>query len=295
MEPGPTTGMTEGRTVADLHVHTTVSDGTLTLADLPAAAEEAGVEWVAVTDHDRIHPGLEAPVTEREGVTIVRGIELRVAVDRGESDSRADGADVSDGREAGDEAGRIDLLGYAVDPTPELREEVDRLQRDRIERGRRMIGLVEERLGVELDVDPGPGVGRPHVARAIAESDADYDYDDAFRELIAEGRPCYVARDIPEFERGAALLRASCPIVGLAHPLRYADPRPALARAGQLDAIERWYTYNRAVDQSPVDRVIAKHDLLPTGGSDAHGRELGRAGLDRTAFEAIRDRLPTPA
>jgi len=284
--------MSEGRTVADLHVHTTVSDGTLTLDDLPAAAREAGVEWVAVTDHDRIHPDLEAPVTERDGVTVVRGIELRVAVDGDAGDA---GPDAGDGSETGDEAGRIDLLGYAVDPTPDLRAEVDRLQRDRIERGRRMIGLVEERLGVTLDVEPGPGVGRPHVARAVAESDADYGYDDAFRELIGEGRPCYVARDVPGFERGAALLRASCPVVGLAHPLRYADPGPALARAGELDAVERWYAYDRPVDQSPVEAVIAEHDLLATGGSDAHGRELGRAGLDRGAFEAVRERLPAPA
>jgi len=297
----PTPGMSEGRTVADLHVHTTVSDGTLTLEELPAAAEAAGVECVAVTDHDRIHPGLSAPVTDRGGVTVVRGIELRVAVDRGGEDGadggdgRAGDADAGDEGESGDEAGRIDLLGYAVDPTSALRDEVDRLQRDRIQRGRRIIELVEERLGVELDIDPGPGVGRPHVARAIADSDADCGYDDAFRELIGEGRPCYVARDVPDFERGVSLLRASCPVVGLAHPLRYADPGPALARAGRLDAIERWYPYDRPADQSPVERAIADHDLLATGGSDAHGRELGRAGLDRAAFGAVRDRLPAPA
>lgn len=290
MGRGPTAGMSDGRTVADLHVHTTVSDGTLTLERLPAAAAEAGVEWVAVTDHDRIHPGLAAPVTERDGVTVIRGIELRVAVDGG-----GGGSGAGDDAETGDEAGRIDLLGYAVDPTPGLRDEVDRLQRDRIERARRMIGLLEERLGVSLDLDPGPGVGRPHVARAVAESAADYGYDDAFRELIGEGRPCYVARNVPGFERGVALLRASCPVVGLAHPLRYADPGPALARAGRLDAVERWYAYDRPVDQSPVERAIAKHDLLATGGSDAHGRELGRAGLDRAAFEAVRERLPAPA
>ncbi|OYR81429.1 histidinol-phosphatase, partial [Halorubrum distributum] len=58
--------------VADLHAHTTVSDGTLTLSEVPAAAREAGVDWVAVTDHDRIHPGLDAPVVERDGVRVVR-------------------------------------------------------------------------------------------------------------------------------------------------------------------------------------------------------------------------------
>ena len=84
--------------VADLHVHTTRSDGSLTLDALPAVAADAGVDAVAVTDHDRVQPALDGPVTTREGVTIVHGIELRV--DTGGQ--------------------RLDLLGYGVDPTDAL-------------------------------------------------------------------------------------------------------------------------------------------------------------------------------
>ncbi len=78
--------------VADLHVHTTNSDGTLTLATLAEAAARAGVEAVAVTDHDRVHPDLDRPLTEVDGIKIVHGIELGVTTG----------------------AMRVDLLGYGV-------------------------------------------------------------------------------------------------------------------------------------------------------------------------------------
>jgi hypothetical protein len=267
-------GRANGRAVvADLHVHTTVSDGTMTLADLPAAADRAGVDWVAVTDHDRVHPALSAPVERRDGVAVVRGIELRVEP------------------AGGDE--RVDLLGYGVEPTAALRTELDRLQRDRIERAERIVGRVEARLGVELDVAIAEGVGRPHVARAIAAHEGtDLGYDDAFAELIGDDGPCYVARDVTPFERGVDLLSDACALVGLAHPLRYDDPEAALELAAGLDAVERFYPYDRPVDHAPVDAAIERHDLLATGGSDAHDDVLGVAGLDAAGVEPIRERLP---
>jgi len=255
--------------VADLHVHTTNSDGQLTLGEIPAAASEAGVEVVAVTDHDRLHPELSAPVETLDGVTVVNGIELRV---------RADGH-------------RVDLLGYGVSPTDELTALVGRLQDDRIERARAMLDCIEEETGVRPAVELKPGVGRPQIARAIADSPTGYTYDGAFEQLIGDDCPCYVARDIPTFEEGVAVLREACAVVGLAHPLRYGDPGAALALLDRLDAVERYYPYGGPVDEGPVERARAEHDLLVTGGSDAHDRTLGRAGLDRGEYEQFRDAL----
>ena len=264
--------MSASDVVADLHTHTTVSDGTLTIEEVPSAARDAGLDWVAVTDHDRIHPGIDAPVVERDGVRIVRGIELRV--------------------DAGFE--RLDLLGYAVEPTDALREEVDRLQTDRQERGARILARVERRLGVDLDVEPRPGLGRPHIARAIDASPAPYDYAAAFDELIGDDGPCYVAREVTSLDRGIDLLSTACAIVGLAHPFRYEHVDAALDVARDLDAVERWYPYGRTVDLGRVDRVAEEAGLLRTGGSDAHERTLGAAGLTATAFAPVRERLPDP-
>lgn len=261
--------------VADLHAHTTVSDGTLTLEEVPEAAHEGGVEWVAVTDHDRIHPGLDAPVTEMDGVTVVRGIELRVETD----------------------FGRVDLLGYGVRETPDLTAEINRLQRDRAERGQKIIESVEAELGVDLGIEPREGLGRPHIARAIKESDADYGYDDAFDELIGSDGPCFVAREVTPFAEGKRLLDDACEIVGLAHPLRYDDPEAALALTEDLDAVELYYPYDRpmspdgGVDRTPVREAIERYDLLATGGSDAHDRTLGVTGVPESAFDPIRKRL----
>ena len=260
--------------VADLHAHTTVSDGTLTLETLPAAADGAGVDAVALTDHDRFHPGLDAPVSTVGGVTVVHGIELRVETDRE----------------------RVDLLGYGLTETDDLRAECDRLQRDRVERGRRIIEAVEAETGVDLHLEPREGLGRPHVARAVAESDAPYDYDGAFEHLIGNDGPCYVPRDVTPYERGRALLADACALVGLAHPFRYDDPGATLALCADLDAVERYYPYGDRGTDDPgrVEAAVREHDLLCTGGSDAHDERLGVAGLDRDGWAAVRERLPDP-
>ena len=254
--------------VADLHVHTTNSDGALTLSTLPDAAKRAGVDAVAITDHDRTHPELSTPVAHVDGVTVVHGIELRVETD-GE---------------------RLDLLGYGVERTDDLDSLVESLQADRIERGRRIIESVEERLGVELPIEPREGLGRPHIARAVAEV-TDYEYGEVFEELIGEDGPCFVARDIPSFETGRSVLADACGIVGLAHPYRYDDPEAALEYCAELDAVERFYPYGREVDSRPVERAIEAYDLLATGGSDAHDETLGTAGLDREEYRRFRAAL----
>lgn len=261
---------TEAETpVADLHVHTTASDGQLEMSELPRVARAAGIECVAVTDHDRPHPELDAPVVQRDGVTMIRGIELRV------------------------DAGRVnvDLLGYGVRETDALIAAVDRIQRDRVRRARRMIECVESRLDVDLDLDPMPGIGRPHVAHAIEASSAPYAYQEAFDHLIGSRCPCYVPREIPSFERGVELLSESCSIVSLAHPFRYRDPAAALELTADLDAVERYYPYGRDVDVGRLDRLIEDRDLLVTGGSDAHGTTVGGTGMPRDAFERVREAL----
>lgn len=251
--------------VADCHVHTTRSDGQLSVADIPAAANRAGLEVVAVTDHDRIHPDFNGSVRTESGVTIVHGIELRVA----------------------GPAQRVDLLGYGVDPTPDLQQLCNRLAAERRERGRAIIDCVEDRLGIDLDCEPFEGIGRPHIARAIADHQAtDYTVDGAFGDLIGHDCPCYRARDVPTADRGREVLDEACTIVGLAHPLRYPDPDAAIELATELDAIEVAYPYDRApgdgtIKSARVRDAARKHDLLPTGGSDAHGTELGAAGLDQ--------------
>ncbi len=272
---------------ADLHVHTTRSDGSLTLEAVPEVARRDGVELVAVTDHDRVQP-FDGPVVERDGVTLLHGIELRVGTEGGEpSNARRSSPDFGSGG-----GQRIDLLGYGLEPSAELETILERIQENRIERGQAIVDCVESRLGIDLDVTVDGGFGRPHIARAIeAHPDAKYDYQGAFDHLIGSDCPCYVPREVPSFERGHAALAESCQLVSLAHPLRYRDPESALALAADLDAVELRYPYGREVDRGPVERAIERHDLLATGGSDAHDERLGVDGLSRRAYERLD--LPT--
>lgn len=254
--------------VADLHVHTRNSDGTLTLEAVPEAAEAAGVSAVAITDHDRLHPDLSTPVATVGGVSVVHGIELRV-----------------------DAGGlQVDLLGYGVRRTPRIESLIERLQVDRIERGGEIIERVERRLGTELPIEPHKGIGRPHIANAIAAV-SEYGYGDAFETLIGEGDPCYVPREVPSFDEGTAVLNEACRLVSLAHPYRYDDPDAALELCSELDAVERFYPYGEETDPGAIERAIERHDLLPTGGSDAHGTELGAAGLGGNDYRAFRTAL----
>jgi predicted metal-dependent phosphoesterase TrpH len=252
---------------ADLHVHTTNSDGTMTIDEVPAAAERAGVTVVAVTDHDRTHPALDAPVVEREGVTVVNGIELRV---------EADGQ-------------RVDLLGYGVDDADgDLQTLVGTLQTDREERGAAIIARVEDRLDVDLGLESRPGLGRPHVARAVADHpDTDYEYGEVFEHLIGDDGPCYVPRDVPSFEEGRAVLSEACGLVSLAHPFRYPDPEAALELCTDLPAVERYYDYGHAVDTELVERAVDEYDLLVTGGSDAHDDDIGITGLAEAEYDRL--------
>ncbi|QLG49671.1 PHP domain-containing protein [Natrinema halophilum] len=255
---------------ADLHVHTTRSDGSLELEAIPEAAHRGGVEIVAVTDHDRAQP-FDEPVVERDGVTLIHGIELRVETNGGQ---------------------RIDLLGYGLEPSADLEAILDDIQTNRIERGRAIVDCVESRLELDLGVTVASGFGRPHIARAIdAHPDTENGYQDAFDHLIGSDCPCYVPRDVPSFERGRAALTESSRLVSLAHPLRYRDPERALELAADLDAVELQYPYGRDVDTSPVERTIERYDLLTTGGSDAHDEHLGVDGLSRRTYERLG--LPT--
>jgi len=266
----------DGPPAADLHVHTTASDGTLTVPELPDAARTAGIDIVAITDHDRIHPDLDAPVQEIDGVTVIRGIELRV--------------------DAGPQ--RLDLLGYGVVDTDALGAMTGRIQRNRKRRAAEIVDRVEAHVGVEVDVEISEGIGRPTIARAIADSDAPYDYGGAFEHLIGADGPCYVAREIPTFDDGAGALREACAVVGLAHPFRYPDTGAALDRARELDAVERYYSYSGRdagrADPERVDETAAEAGLLRTGGSDAHDRTLGVAGPPPSAFDSFADRLSGP-
>lgn len=251
--------------VADLHVHTTRSDGSIEPEDIPTVALEHDLVAIAVTDHDRL-PAWQRPIEVLEGVICISGIELRVESKR---------------------VGRVDLLGYGVRRTDALTDEVRRLQQDRIDRARKMATMLEDTLEIDLELDPSVGIGRPHIAAAVAARTV-LDEQDVFDQYIGDDGPCYVPREVPSFARGVQLLREACLLVVLAHPLRYEDVEGALSLVDELDGIEEVYPYDETVDTSELDHFLQTHDVICTGGSDAHdATSVAITGLDHNAFEPV--------
>src|ERR1700759_5240887 len=187
---------------ADLHVHSSASDGTDPPAEVMRRAARAGLDVVALTDHDTVAGHAEARAAAGP-VTLLPGMELSCRLD---------------GRS-------LHMLAYLFDPDqPELAAELTRIRDDRVLRARAM---VDKLAGLGVDVSWGQVaaiagqavVGRPHIARAMADSGAIASPREAFtRDWIADGGRAYVGRDALDPARGIDLVRAGGGATGTCPP-----------------------------------------------------------------------------
>ncbi|MCZ7458134.1 PHP domain-containing protein [Streptomyces sp. WMMC940] len=246
----------------DLHTHSTASDGTDTPAELVRGAAAAGLDVVALTDHDTVGGHAEAIAALPEGLTLVTGAELSC---------RTDGVG-------------LHMLAYLFDPEePELARERELVRDDRVPRARAMVGRLRE-LGVPVTWEQvsriaGDGsVGRPHVAAALVELGVVPDVSAAFTpDWLANGGRAYVEKhELDPFE-AVRLVKAAGGVTVFAHPL--AVKRGAvvseeviarLAAAG-LDGIEVDHMDHDGPTRARLRGLAAELGLLPTGSSDYHG------------------------
>jgi hypothetical protein len=249
----------------DLHTHSLRSDGALSPADLVKRAAARGVKIQALSDHDTLAGVAEAVATGAAlGVRIIPATELNTESEWGDAH----------------------VLGYFIDPDDSALEE--RLRWLRENRGRRIELMVEKlnTLGYAVDlarvleIAQGGALGRPHLAQALFEKGHVPTYDAAFDTLIAKDSPAYVARvGLDPFE-AVALIRKHGGVPSLAHPgtvIGLDQLLPKLVAVG-LAGIEAYYG---AHSPEMTARCLARArelDLVPTGGSDFHGR--GEHGTD---------------
>ncbi len=261
----------------DLHTHSLRSDGALTPAELVRRAAGRGVRVQALSDHDTLAGIAEAQAEgERLGVRIIPATELNTE----------------------SEWGDVHVLAYFVDPADAAFE--DRMRWLRENRGRRVELMVENlnRLGYPISIDrvreiaqggstlaslaeQGPlPLGRPHVAQALFEAGHVPTYDSAFDTLIGKDSPAYVARVGLAPLEAVALVRAHGGVPSLAHPgtaERLEELLPQLVDAG-LAGMESYYGSHTPEFTAYCLRLCARFGLIPTGGSDFHGR--GEHGAD---------------
>jgi 3',5'-nucleoside bisphosphate phosphatase len=252
----------------DLHAHSTASDGTDSPAELVAAAAAAGVDVLAITDHDTTAGWDEAAAALPAGLTLLRGAEFSCVSPTGRDDR-----DVS-----------VHLLGYLFDPQHEaIVTEQTRLRTERRQRLRR----ISEKMaadGYPVDAEEilallpdGTSAGRPHLARALVTAGVVTSVDEAFGTLLHNGSPYYVPKADTPVRTAIAMVRAAGGVPVFAHPLarrrgRVVEPSVIveLAAAG-LGGVEVDHPDHGPADRELLRGLAADLGLLVTGSSDYHG------------------------
>ena len=266
----------------DLHTHSNRSDGTDTPTELVENARKAGLDVVALTDHDTTVGWDEAQeAADRIGITVVKGIEVSTAIDHRS----------------------VHLLGYDIDPrdVPLL----DELRRVLDGRNGRVPKIVAAFAHIGIDIteeeilaksgDAG-STGRPHVADVLIDKGVVKDRSEAFDRYLQPGMPGYVGRYSVPTAQAVRLVKDAGGKAVLAHPwsrgsdkVLTPDRIAELVEAG-LDGIEVDHPDHSEEQREGLTKIAATHDLIVTGSSDYHGTGKGpefRLGADTTRPEEL--------
>ena len=255
----------------DLHTHTDRSDGTDTPAELVRNARAAGIDVLAITDHDTTVSWDEAArVAEEVRVSLVRGIEVST-------------------RFAGH---GVHLLAYLPDPThPDLVAELDRVLDGR---DNRLPGILAKLAALDIHLEPedvrrlagdAAALGRPHVADALVEAGVVASRDEAFAELLGPGGPAYVDRYAADLVTMLHTVTDAGGVSVIAHPWASRHEHSALdgeglelLRAHGLAGVEVDHEDHDGPTRERLRGLAGELDLVVTGSSDYHGS--GKSGHD---------------
>lgn len=270
---------------ADLHLHSSASDGLLSPEELVDSSLARGLKVIAVTDHDTIDGVSPARRRGREvGLQVIAGIELSCGWE---------------GRDAS-----IHVLGLFIDENALSLQNLLREQKEF--RYRRALKIVDLLGNCGLDVDelrerfaatPDKVLGRPHIARFLHEKGYISDFQQAFDRYLSRGCPAYVPKDHVEPETGIRAIKDAGGIAVIAHPGLIPDWDQVWQRIETMpwDGIETWYSEHSGSQVRKFSQIVAEHDWVASGGSDYHGdygkhsNRLGRFGLEQAQFEELLD------
>jgi len=269
----------------DLHTHSTASDGTDTPEQLVGAAHRAGVDVLAITDHDTTGGWDAAAAALPSGMRLVRGAEFSCVSPTGREERPVS----------------VHLLGYLFDPThPAIVAEQSRLRDERVVR----LARITEKMaadGYPVDVESvfalvpeGTSAGRPHLARALVGAGVVGSVNEAFATLLHNGSPYYVPKADTPVERAIAMVRAAGGVAVFAHAFarrrgRVVEPSVIadLAAVG-LGGVEVDHPDHTPEDRELLRELAAAHDLVTTGSSDYHGtNKITPVAVEHTDPDAL--------
>jgi 3',5'-nucleoside bisphosphate phosphatase len=265
-----------------MHSHSTASDGTDPPAEVMARARAAGLDVIALTDHDTLAGQEEAREALPDGLTLVNGMELSCKL-----------------------GGRsVHMLAYRVEEADEpLAAECRAIKADRLRRAQATVDRLRE-LGAGISwpqvtaIADGGVVGRPHIARAMVAAGVIERPEQAFTaEWIGAGGRAYIARYAPEPARAIALIRGAGGVAVLAHPRALGRGAPIpdgviadLAGDG-LAGVEVAHPNHTPEQRARLAALAHDLGLVASGGSDDHGaltgHRLGCETIEPAAFERL--------
>lgn len=242
---------------ADLHIHSTHSDGTQPPVEIVRMAREAGLAAISITDHDNVAACAEAERFGAEvGIEVVPGVELSAI---------EDGADVH-------------MLGYYIDvESNSLGEHLNLFRNARKLRAEKMVAKLN-RIGLDLTLDAvlekaGPAaIGRPHVAEALVDEGLVLSYEEVFRKYIGFGGPAYESKYVISPLRAVELIHDAGGLAVIAHPGVYLKDGTVqkIIEAG-VDGIETVHPKHNPETTARLRSMVKELNLVETGGSDFHG------------------------
>ena len=249
----------------DLHMHSTLSDGTLSVAEMIDVAAKRKLVAISITDHDNIDSWEQGRhLAQEAGIELIPGVEI------------------SSGWEGSD----IHILGYFFDPSNlALNQALERSKRRRLLRAKAMVRKLD-RLGMPVRFEKvlsyvhGGTVGRPHIARALLEEEYVQTFQEAFEKWLGPECPAYVETECLTPMEAVALINNAGGAAVMAHPLHTDrdDIIPLLVEAG-LKGIEIYCHRIPSTHRRRYQDIARRHNLVWTGGSDSHGERPGQPGI----------------
>ncbi|MDD5287647.1 MAG: PHP domain-containing protein [Dehalococcoidales bacterium] len=244
---------------ADLHIHSTASDGRYSPAEIVHMAVSKGLTVIALSDHDTVDgiaPALEA-AGEFPHLRLIPAVELSTDTSNGE----------------------VHVLGYFIDYTNrEFKTSLERMRNSRVIRAEKMVAKLKE-LGCNIEweriktIAGGGALGRAHIAQALLEKGYIASFKEAFSKYIGHDCPAYVKREKLTPAEAVQLVLKADGLPVLAHPFTSTTPETMIKelKTVGLVGMEVYYAGYLPTEINTLLNMAQKYDLIPTGGTDYHG------------------------